>query len=84
MRGSWSVAVGLAVLLVSSSAWSQVKRSERTTDGDFHEFRDDLMSGDVAFPRGGSIKVRVPPMRSLLIRPRTSFVREMLKSVETM
>lgn len=79
-----SLGLGLGLLTVSVDAGAQVERSQRTKDGDFHEFRDDLLSGGVSFPRGGSIRVRPPAMRAQLIRPRASFVREMLKSVEHM
>jgi hypothetical protein len=76
------VALSVAIVTLAGAASADVKRSQRTKDGDFHEFGDDLLNSDVAFPRGGSIVVRPPPMRSLLIRPRANFVPEMLKSIE--
>lgn len=45
-------------------------------------FIDDLLKGDGIDSNAAQIKVRPPSSRSLLIRPRTSFVMEMFKSVE--
>jgi hypothetical protein len=45
-------------------------------------FLDDLLKGDGIDSSAAQIKVRPPSTRSLLIRPRTSFVMEMFKSVE--
>lgn len=46
------------------------------------EFVDDLLKGAGIDSSAAQIKVRPPSTRSLLIRPRTSFVMEMFKSVE--
>ena len=50
---------------------------------------DDLASRmhaviEVAGPNDATIRVRPGPVRTTLIRPRTSFVPEMLKSVENL
>jgi len=47
-------------------------------------FVDDLLKGDGIDSSAAQIKVRPPSTRSLLIRPRTSFVMEMFKSVENL
>jgi hypothetical protein len=55
----------------------------RAHDGDqFYPFDDDLLTAGAGSPYGDTLKVRPPPKRVLLIRPRTTFVQEMLKSVE--
>ena len=73
-----------AVLCAPSLASAEVKSTQRTNDGNIYEFLDDLVDSDVIGPRGESIRVRVKPYRTTLIRPRTSFVYEMFKSVENL
>ena len=80
----FAVAVGASVLFAAAQAQAEVKTTKRTTQGDVYEFRDDLLNSDVAFPKGGTIVVRFKPPRATLIRPRVSFVPELLKSVEHM
>ncbi len=54
---------------------------ERT--GDYgYKFADDPLSAGGFGPADATIRVRPGPVRTTLIRPRTSFVPEMLKSVE--
>jgi hypothetical protein len=75
--------VALAIpLSLSTAASADVERSTYTRDGDIHEFKDDPLHSNAQIPGGGIIKVRPNPFRSYLIRPRTNFVPEMLKSVE--
>jgi hypothetical protein len=51
--------------------------------GDYgYKFEDDPLSGGGFGPADATIRVRPGPVRTTLIRPRTSFVPEMLKSVE--
>ncbi|MCE7892075.1 MAG: hypothetical protein DYH12_20635 [Sorangiineae bacterium PRO1] len=69
---------------MAGTARAEVESTERTSDGDRYVFRDDLLNSDVGFPAGARITVRPLAGRVLLIRPRTSFVREMFKSVEKM
>ena len=69
-------------MTVSGAALADVERSTYTKDGDIHEFKDDPLHSGVSIPRGDNIRVRPNPFRSYLIRPRTNFVPEMLKSVE--
>ena len=74
--------VATALLCAPSLARAEVKSTQRTSEGDVYEFLDDLVDSDVNAPRGDSIRVRTKPYRTTLIRPRTSFVYEMFKSVE--
>lgn len=51
--------------------------------GDYgYRFEDDPLSAGGFGPADATIRVRPGPVRTTLIRPRTSFVPEMLKSVE--
>lgn len=47
-----------------------------------YEFDDDDLLGDAFLSDGDLITLRVGPSRTLLLRPRISFVPEMMKSVE--
>ena len=53
-------------------------------DGYGYEFSDDPLSAGGFGPSDATIRVRPGPVRTTLIRPRTSFVPEMLKSVENL
>lgn len=79
-----SLAAFLGLVSITAGARADVESTERTSDGDRYVFRDDLLNSDVGFPAGARITVRPLAGRVLLIRPRTSFVREMFKSVEKM
>jgi hypothetical protein len=53
--------------------------------GDYgYKFEDDPLSAGGFGPADATIRVRPGPVRTTLIRPRTSFVPEMLKSVENL
>ena len=53
--------------------------------GDYgYKFEDDPLSAGGFGPSDATIRVRPGPVRTTLIRPRTSFVPEMLKSVENL
>jgi hypothetical protein len=72
--------------LFSSSAMADeaAPRPESTKDGYGYTFIDDPMSGGAFGPSGTTIVVRTGPVRQTLIRARTSFVSEMLKTVENL
>jgi hypothetical protein len=72
----------VCVLGVTTTARADVESERRTKEGDEYRFKDDLLNSDVSFPKGGSITIRPLAGRVMLIRPRASFVQEMLKSVE--
>jgi hypothetical protein len=88
-----AILAGLTILLASSSALAQakgagVKTTEEATggggDGYGYEFSDDPLTAGGFGPNDATIRVRPGPVRRTLIRPRTSFVPEMLKSVENL
>jgi hypothetical protein len=75
------------VLLLASGALAQdVKATEGAGDkggeGYGYEFDDDPLSAGGFGPNDATIKVRPKAARTTLIRPRTHFIPEMLKSVE--
>lgn len=77
---------GLGVTFVSFDASAQdagVKSSDQE-GGYGYEFSDDPLSAGGFGPTDATIRVRPGPVRTTLIRPRTSFVPEMLKSVENL
>ena len=49
-----------------------------------YEFTDDPLNAGGFGPNDATIRVRPGPVRTTLIRPRTSFVPEMLTSVENL
>ena len=53
-------------------------------EGYAYSFSDDPLSAGGFGPNDATIRVRPGPVRTTLIRPRTSFVPEMLKSVENL
>lgn len=84
----WMVLLATAagVLLVASASFAQeggVKASD-SKEGYGYEFSDDPLSAGGFGPNDATIRVRPGPVRTTLIRPRTSFVPEMLKSVENL
>ncbi len=70
----------LTLCLASSTACAQGHQVEEKGYG--YEFEDDPLSGGGFGPNDTLIKVRPRAARVTLIRPRTSFVYEMFKSVE--
>ena len=76
---------GAVIFFASSAAFAQdVKSSDGDGDGYGYEFADDPLSAGGFGPNDATIRVRPGPVRRTLIRPRTSFVPEMLKSVENL
>ena len=78
---------GLAVLLLASSAWAQDAAAAKDSaagdkEGYGYEFSDDPLAAGGFGPNDATIKVRPKAARTTLIRPRTHFIPEMLKSVE--
>jgi hypothetical protein len=54
------------------------------SEGYGYEFSDDPLNAGGFGPNDATIRVRPGPVRTTLIRPRTTFVPEMLKSVENL
>ena len=73
-----------AVVLTSSLSYAQVKErwTEKDEKGYGYTFSDDPLNAGGFGPNDATIRVRPRAARTTLIRPRTSFVPEMLKSVE--
>jgi len=76
----------VAVLVTSTAAFAQDVKAVDGDDGDGYgyEFGDDPLTAGGFGPNDATIRVRPGPVRRTLIRPRTSFVPEMLKSVENL
>jgi len=76
------VSAGLLSLVVTSAAFAQEVATQDTSDGYGYSFDDDPLNAGGFGPNDATIRVRAKAARTTLIRPRTSFVPEMLKSVE--
>ena len=79
--------LGLGLLLVTADAFAQSAKATgggKEGEGYGYEFSDDPLSAGGFGPNDATIRVRPGPVRTTLIRPRTSFVPEMLKSVENL
>ncbi len=77
----------IGVTLIASMAFAQGKApgaGGKKDEGYGYEFSDDPLSAGGFGPNDATIRVRPGPVRTTLIRPRTSFVPEMLKSVENL
>ncbi len=89
-RNQLSLLPGLATILVSGIAAAQAGAAPpaggggEKKDGYGYEFSDDPLNAGGFGPNDATIRVRPGPVRMTLIRPRTSFVPEMLKSVENL
>ena len=79
-----AVAVAISVVLLAPAAMAQDTETTETDDGYGYEFDDDPLNAGGFGPNDATIRVRPKAARTTLIRPRTSFVPEMLKSVEDM
>ena len=83
--GLAGVATVAAILASSAFAFAQAKDGEKAGgEGYGYEFDDDPLSAGGFGPNDATIRVRPRAARTTLIRPRTSFVPEMLKSVENL
>lgn len=82
-RWGVGVVVAIGVTMIASVALAQAGKSKKD-EGYGYEFSDDPLSAGGFGPNDATIRVRPGPVRTTLIRPRTSFVPEMLKSVENL
>lgn len=78
-----ATAIAAGILASSSLALAQDKEGG-DKEGYGYEFDDDPLSAGGFGPNDATIRVRPRAARTTLIRPRTSFVPEMLKSVENL
>jgi hypothetical protein len=80
------VAAGLTLLLAAPAFAQEAAAAggddKKGGEGYGYEFEDDPLNAGGFGPNDATIKVRPKAARTTLIRPRTSFVTEMLKSVE--
>ena len=92
-KGLVGLLAATAVLVIAGSALAQDKGAGAGVkatgaggkeDSYGYEFSDDPLSAGGFGPNDATIRVRPGPVRTTLIRPRTSFVPEMLKSVENL
>ena len=70
--------------VTAAAQGAQPKAAGGKEDSYGYEFSDDPLSAGGFGPNDATIRVRPGPVRTTLIRPRTSFVPEMLKSVENL
>jgi hypothetical protein len=80
-----AIAIGVSAFVLSSAAFAQDAKPAGggdKPDGYGYEFSDDPLNAGGFGPNDATIKVRPRAARTTLIRPRTTFVPEMLKSVE--
>lgn len=83
--GFTTTASVLAFLLLSSTAFAQgVKDGKADSEGYGYEFEDDPLAAGGFGPNDSRIRVRRGAQRSTLIKPRTQFITELLKSVENL
>jgi hypothetical protein len=74
--------LGISVLLASSNVFAQQTKTMETEGGYGYQFSDDPLNAGSFGPNDATIRVRPTAARTTLIRPRTSFVPELLMSVE--
>ena len=89
VRKTLGIVIGVGIFFAASSAYAAAARAvegsgKGAEEGYGYEFGDDPLSAGGFGPNDATIKVRPGPVRRTLIRPRTSFVPEMLKSVENL
>ncbi|HEY6079368.1 MAG TPA: hypothetical protein VIW29_11225 [Polyangiaceae bacterium] len=80
-KAALALALGGSALLLAGGAAAQPADSEQRYG---YRFEDDYMVGDTLASTPPLLRVRPRVLKVNLLRPRASFVAEMLKSVETM
>lgn len=88
IKATAALTAGMAIMVLSATAMAQEQGVKETAasggDGYGYEFDDDPLNAGGFGPNDATIRVRPKAMRTTLIRPRTSFIPEMLKSVENL
>jgi hypothetical protein len=81
-----AISIGLTAFAAAPAVFAQDAKPAggggEKADGYGYEFSDDPLNAGGFGPNDATIKVRPRAARTTLIRPRTTFVPEMLKSVE--
>lgn len=72
------------VVTMTATAFAQAAKEAKSDDGYGYEFEDDPLSAGGFGPNDSRIRVRRGAQRSTLIKPRTQFITELLKSVENL
>ncbi len=76
--------IAVALSVTSTSFAQGAPAATDSKDGYGYTFTDDPLDANGFGPNDATIRVRPKAVRTTLIRPRTSFVPEMLKSVENL
>lgn len=77
--------LGLGLLCTSSQAFADDEYKTQDQEGGYSvDFKTDFLDGNDLDATAPLLRVRPPGGRMLLIRPRTSFVTELRKSVENL
>ena len=85
MRPQTLVFTTLALLTLTGSAYAEDNFKDLTdANGQKVYFKDDVMDGKGLDEHTARIPVRPGAARQLLLRPRTHFIPEMLKTVENL
>lgn len=72
----------LTVSLISIPALAQTKMTQESDDSYGYEFEDDPLATGWFSPNDAILKIRGKGFRTMLIRPRTSFIKEMIRDIE--
>jgi hypothetical protein len=81
---AFSVLSSLLILSATSAALAEDVKESAAADGYGYEFEDDPLAAGGFGPNDSRIRVRRGAQRSTLIKPRTQFINELLKSVENL
>jgi len=74
----------ILILGAAGTASAQAAKESSGGDGYGYEFDDDPLAAAGFGPNDSRIRVRKAATRSTLIKPRTQFINELLKSVENL
>ena len=75
----WLTVVGFAM-----STQAAFAADKKKSEVDNMEFNDEKLVDPNLSPDQGSIMAREAPVRTVLVRPRTSFIAELLKTIENL
>ena len=73
---------GASSALAETPSKTQKVETSEADEGYGYKFEDDLLNAGVMGANSGTITIRTSIVRRTLIRPRTHFVPELLKSIE--